>query len=103
MLQILWLPNTVEVVHSRWRRCFGCLDLEEALKKWSSDEVSPSVPKNEKGLLTAMKVPGTKNIVRTAIAFIDVESRLHSCAISLLCSAIPATSLLPIAVSRISS
>jgi hypothetical protein len=46
-------------------------------------------------LLTATKVPGRKNIVRTAIAFMADESFLLSRAISLLCSEMLALSLLP--------
>ena len=53
---------------------------------------------NEADLLTAKKVPGKKNIVSTAIAFIAEESRLVSRAISRLCSERRALSLLPILV-----
>jgi hypothetical protein len=48
--------------------------------------------------LTAKKIPGKKNIVRTANAFIAEESRFASLAISLLCSVIFILSLFPIVV-----
>jgi hypothetical protein len=50
---------------------------------------------SEVDVLAATKVPGRKNIVRTAIAFMADESLLLSRAISLLCSEIRALSLLP--------
>jgi hypothetical protein len=44
-------------------------------------------------MLTATNVPGKKNIVRTAIAFMAEESRLASLAMFLLCCDISVLSL----------
>lgn len=50
-----------------------------------------------------MNVPGRKNIVTTAMAFIAEESRLLSLAMSLLCSDMRALNLLPVVMFRASN